>query len=74
MLSRENRVRRPNVLRSLTAFSQSSQIAAPNGTPPTVASIDGGGPFREVLISLSFYEGQTHGRGEQASRMRVRSR
>ena len=33
----------------------------------TVRSIDGEGPFRELLISLSFDEGQTHGRRERAA-------
>jgi hypothetical protein len=64
-----------SVPRSLTAFfSRNRRIfcLAPQSrgvtaTPATVWSIEGQGPFHALLISLSFYEGQTQGQRGRAA-------
>jgi len=74
---RGNCVRPLNVPRSLTAFlglepRRHSSSAAPRlrgvtATRATAESIDGEGPFRELLISVSFDGGPTYGRRERAA-------
>jgi hypothetical protein len=48
-------------------FSPAPRSRGVTATPATAGSIDGEGPFHELLIAQSFYEGQTHGQGERAA-------
>jgi hypothetical protein len=53
-----------NPARYFYPATQSRDVTA---TPATVGSIEGQGPFHELQISPSFYEGQTHGQRGRAA-------